>query len=175
MSSQAEEQRNTPPGALSSREALIALQEIYIETEKLYHQSNEFIARIYGHEEISLGRRSVLLSLFFKKPQTMPQLAHAQSVSRQYIQKLIGKLVEEGYVAFSENPAHKRSHFVQLTKEGRSYMSNMLQREMKIVAAQVIDFPVEELTETARILRAIRAWQKQELERLLPEEQDSTS
>ena len=170
MSNKSEGQRSTPPGAHSRREALIALQEIYIETEKLYYQSNEFIARIYGHEEISMGRRSVLLALFSSKPQTMPQLAQAQSVSRQYIQKLVGQLIEEGYVAFAENPTHKRSHLVQLTAEGRSYMQNVLQREMKIVAAQVIDFPIEELTETARMLRVIRAWQKEELERLLPKE-----
>ena len=170
MSTESEGQRSTPSGAHSSREALIALQELYIETEKLYHQSNEFIARIYGHEEVSMGRRSVLLALFASKPQTMPQLAQAQSVSRQYIQKLVGQLIEEGYVTFTENPTHKRSHLVQLTMEGRSYMQNMLQREMKVVTAQVIDFPIEDLTETTRMLRAIRAWQKGELERLLPEE-----
>ena len=141
MSSQSEEQQNTPADAQSSREALIALQEIYIETEKLYHQSNEFIARIYGHGEISMGKRSVLLSLFSGCPQTIPQIAQAQSVSRQYTQKLVGQLAEEGYVTFAENTAHKRSHLVQFPTEGGSYMENMLRREMKIVAAQVIDFP----------------------------------
>ena len=171
MSSQSEEQRNTPPSALSSHEALRALQEIYSETEKLYHQSNEFIARIYGHGEISLGRRSVLLSLFSSEPQTIPQIAQAQSVSRQYIQRLVSQLAEEGYVTFVENVVHKRSHLVQFTTEGRSYIESILRHEMKIVAAQVIDFPVEDMVETARMLRAIRAWQKQELERLLPEEQ----
>lgn len=171
MDNQSEEQRNTPPGARSSREALIALQEIYIEMEKLYHQSNEFIARVYGHGEISMGRRSVLLALFHGGPQTVPQLARTQSVSRQYIQKLVNQLVEEGYAAFAENPAHKRSRLVQLTAEGRTYMETMLQREMKIVAAQIIDFPVKDLQETARMLRAIREWQKQELNRLLPEQE----
>lgn len=171
MNSEPGEQRNTPPGARSSREALIALQEIYIETEKLYHQSNELIARIYGHEEISMGRRSVLLALFYGGPQTVPQLAGAQSVSRQYIQKLVNQLAEEGNVAFAENAAHKRSHLVQLTAEGRTYMETMLRREAKIAAAQVIEFPVEALAETTRMLRAIREWQKQELERLLLEQE----
>ena len=44
-------------------------------------------------------------------------------------------------------------------------METMLRREVEIVTAQVIDFPVEALQETARMLRAIREWQKPELER----------
>ena len=162
---------DSQPEARSSREALLALQQIYTETEKLYHQSNAFIARVYGHEGISMGRRSVLLVLFFGGSQTVPQLAQAQSVSRQYIQKLVNQLAGEGYITFVENAAHKRSHLVQLTTEGRTYMEAMLRREMKIVSAQVIDFPVEALAETARMLQAIREWQKRELERLLPERQ----
>ncbi len=162
-------QGKTPEGAKSSREALIALQCVYDENEALYHQSNNFIERVYGHGEVSMGRRSVLLALYQYGSQTVPQMARQKSVSRQYIQKLVNRLGEEGYVEFIDNAAHKRSHLVQLTEEGREYMTRMRKREAEIVREMVIPFPPEKLQATAETLRAIREWQKGEMERLLPE------
>ncbi len=77
------------------------------------------------------------------------------------------------YVEFVKNEAHKRSYKVQLTKEGRAYLLEMLAREVKIVQAMVVNIPVEQLRETARMLRRIREWQRDELQRLFALEQDS--
>src|SRR5579885_1403066 len=156
-----------PEGAKSSRESLIALQFLYDENELLYHQSSSIIENVYGHGTISMGRRGVLLALYRHGPQTVPQIASEKSVSRQYIQKLVNRLVEEGYVEFIDNAAHKRSHLVQLTEEGRTYMTRMRRREAEIVREMTIPFPAEQLQATVETLRAIREWQKEELGKLL--------
>lgn len=109
----------------------------------------------------------MLLALYRHGPQTVPQIASEQSVSRQYIQKLVNRLIEEGYVELIDNAAHKRSHLIQLTEEGQEYMSRMRQREAEIVRAMVIPFPAEQLRAAVETLRAVREWQKEELGRLL--------
>jgi DNA-binding MarR family transcriptional regulator len=151
----------------SSQEALQALQAVYDEIEALYHQSNRLIERLYGHGELSLGCRTLLIALFRNGAQTVPQLAHARSVSRQYIQRLANQLTEEKYVEFIDNAAHKRSRLLRLTAKGEAYLRGILQQEVKIVRAMVIDLPVEQLQTAAQTLRAVRDWQSKELERLL--------
>lgn len=151
----------------SSNEALQALQAVYNETEALYQQSSAFLEQIYQQGALSLGRRNVLFRLKGRGPQTVPQIAHEKSVSRQYIQKLVNQLLEEGYVEYAENSAHKRSRLVQLTPRGYDYMTVMIEQEIRIVKEMEITIPVETLHNTAESLRAIREWQKNELGRLL--------
>lgn len=167
------QQWETPSNARSSSEALQALQAVYIENEALFYQSSMFIEQLYREGELSLGKRTILLLLLHKGPQTIPQIAHARSASRQYVQRVVKQLAKMAYVEFVKNEAHKRSYKVQLTEQGRAYLLEMLAREVKIVQAMVVDIPVEQLRETARMLRRIREWQRDELQRLFALEQDS--
>lgn len=162
-----EQQGRAPEGARSSTEALRALQSLYGENEALFHQSNDFVAQIYEQGDLSLGKRGVLRRLLQIGPQTVPQMAQAKHVSRQYIQKIVNQLAQAGYVTFTENEAHKRSSLVQLTDQGRTYLLDRLQHEVQIVREMVIPFPPDKLEETAAMLRAIREWQLVELRRLM--------
>jgi DNA-binding MarR family transcriptional regulator len=162
-----EQQGRAPEGARSSTEALRALQSVYTENEALFHQSNDFVAQVYGQGELSLGKRGVLRLLLQSGPQTVPQMAQKKHVSRQYIQKIVNQLAQAGYVAFAENEARKRSSLVHLTDQGRTYLLGRLQREVQIVREMVIPFPPDKLEETAAMLRAIREWQLTELQRLM--------
>lgn len=162
-----EQQGRAPEGARSSTEALRTLQSVYIENEALFHQSNDFVAQVYGQGDLSLGKRGVLLRLLQTGQQTVPQMAQAKHVSRQYIQKIVNQLAQAGYVSFAENEAHKRSALVQLTDQGRTYVLGRLQREVQIVREMVIPFPPDKLEETAAMLRAIREWQLTELQHLM--------
>lgn len=162
-----EQRGRAPEGARSSDEALRTLQGVYAENEALFHQSSDFVARLYGPGELSLGKRGVLMRLLRSGPQTVPQMAQAKEVSRQYIQKVVNQLAQAGYVQFAENQAHKRSLLVALTEQGRAYMMGRLQQEVQIVREMVIPFAPEKLEETAAMLRAIREWQRTELQRLM--------
>lgn len=164
-----EPRRQVPEGARSSTEALGALQAVYGEVERLFHQSNDFIGQVYGPGDLSMSKRGVLLRLFRSGPQTVPQIAQAKQVSRQYIQKVVNQLAQAGYVSFAENEAHKRSPLVQLTNQGHAYMAGRLQHEMQMVREMVIPFAPDKLQETTAMLRAIREWQLVELHRLMQE------
>jgi DNA-binding MarR family transcriptional regulator len=162
-------QSRPPDGAKSSAEALQALQDVYHEVEHLFHQSSSFFERIHGRGEGSMGQRNLLLSLLHRGPQTVPQMAQARGVSRQYIQKLVNQLIKEKLVEPVANPAHRRSPLIRLTPNGRDSLLVMLKQEVEIVREMVIDIPVEKLRETAEMLRTIREWQKDELGRILSE------
>lgn len=99
-------------------------------------------------------------------PQTVPQLTRTRPVSRQYIQKVVNQLQEDGLVEFIDNPAHKRSSLVQVTKSGHELLEMIQQREA-ILFTQIAPFvETEELENTAQVLRTVKqyfeskAWQQ---------------
>ena len=89
--------------------------------------------------------------------QTVPQISRARSVSRQHVQALVNELSAEGYVAFVENPAHKRSPFARLTARGQQFVQAMNRREHKLHEKLRIAISDQEMLAAARTLRALRA------------------
>lgn len=51
-------------------------------------------------------------------PLTVPQIAQMRPTSRQRMQRLADELAHEGLVEFIDNPRHRRSRLVRLTREG---------------------------------------------------------
>lgn len=87
---------------------------------------------------------------------SVPQLARARPVSRQHIQALVNPLVAEGLVELGENPAHKRSKFVDLTDQGRQLAENMLRRESELLEIIADEFVADDLLDAAGEFRKLR-------------------
>ena len=66
------------------------------------------------------GTWGFLRSLRLEGPLTVPQLARARPVARQYIQKMADELAAGGLIEFIDNPAHRRSRLMRLTKKGEA-------------------------------------------------------
>jgi len=64
------------------------------------------------------GSFGFMRSLAVLGPLTVPQIAQMRPTSRQRMQRLADELAAEGLVEFIENPKHRRSKLVQLTREG---------------------------------------------------------
>ena len=86
-----------------------ALESLLGAAVALFHRLQAVADEAYHQGELSAGRRGVLRGLDRHGPQTVPQMARARPVSRQYIQTLVDVLAKEGYVGLIANPAHKRS------------------------------------------------------------------
>ena len=71
------------------------------------------------------GEFGVLRTLVREGAQTVPQMAAARPVSRQHCQTIVNGLAEQGLVEFLENPRHKRSKLVRVTKRGRARFESM--------------------------------------------------
>lgn len=81
------------------------------------------------------GEWGVLRMLVKDGPQTVPDMARSRPVSRQHIQTIIGALEAEGTVELIDNPKHKRSKLVRVTKKGRARFETM--RKQFLAAADV--------------------------------------
>lgn len=123
----------------------------------LFNRLKLVAEQVHHQGEMSGGRRAILRTLDETGAQTVPQISRARAVSRQHVQALINELVEEGYLEFAENPAHKRSPFVQLTNQGKRAVDAMNRREQKLHLKMRNEVPDAELLAAARILRAVRA------------------
>ena len=81
----------------------------------------------------------LLSSLQLDGPRTVPQIALARGVARQRIHK---KIVDEAHAAdlvlFRDNPDHKRSRIVDLTRGG-SNMSERIDKELRDAARKIGD------------------------------------
>jgi DNA-binding MarR family transcriptional regulator len=133
-----------------------AYEEIIDETTGLFHLLHAVAAQLHGGGELTAGRRGILRGLDRLGPQTVPQMARARPVSRQYIQLLVNELEADGLVELYENPAHRRSRLVRLTDAGRASLAEMYRREASVYAT--LDLPVTQaqLREAAATLRCVR-------------------
>jgi DNA-binding MarR family transcriptional regulator len=133
-----------------------AFEEVIDETTALFHLLHAVAAQLHGGGEFTAGRRGVLRGLDRFGPQTVPQMARARPVSRQYIQSLVNDLEAEGLVETIENPAHRRSRLVRLTPRGAGTLAAMYRREADFFAT--LDLPIsdDEVRNAASVLHAAR-------------------
>lgn len=135
---------------------LAALDQVFTETVALFHRLRAVAEEVHGQGEMTAGKRGILKDLARLGPQTVPQMARARPVSRQHIQLLVNTLEADGYVQWSENPAHKRSLFVHLTPEGETLFRIMSQQEAEHLSALDIDIEEQDLETTVSVLRSLR-------------------
>lgn len=133
-----------------------ALAELIGETTALFHRLKLAAEEVHDQGQVSAGRRGILLGLARSGPQTVPQMARARPVSRQLVQTLVNGLLEDGYVAYAPNPAHRRSHLVRLTRSGARLVARMERRERDLLGDLRVGVPARELRAAARTLRRLR-------------------
>ncbi len=123
----------------------------------LFNRLKLVAEQVHHQGEMSGGLRALLRMLDATGAQTVPQISRARAVSRQHVQALINELVDEGYLEFTENPAHKRSPFVQLTSQGQQAVAAMNRREERLHLKMPSSASDAELVTAARTMRKVRA------------------
>src|SRR5688500_20281501 len=71
------------------------------------------------------GAFGFMRSLALLGPLTVPQIAEMRPTSRQRMQRLADELAAEGLGKFIDNPKHRRSKLVQLTRQGEARYREM--------------------------------------------------
>ena len=136
------------PEALAPR-----LAEVYVALGPVYRR----VARLVEQDEqvsgLSVGVRNVLDQLRRDGERTVPQLARAQDLSRQYTQRMVDQAAADGLVELIENPAHRRSRLVRLTPAGDAAITAVIERELSLLERVGGDLTAAELDGTLRVLR----------------------
>lgn len=82
----------------------------------------EAIAKTVGQTQA----RWQVLSAASGPPQTVPQIARVLGVTRQNVQRIADLLVEEGAAEYRDNPDHRASPHLVLTKRGRAAFEGLM-------------------------------------------------
>jgi DNA-binding MarR family transcriptional regulator len=101
------------------------------------------------------GAFGFMRSLALLGPLTVPQIAQMRPTSRQRMQRLADELAADGLVRFIDNPNHRRSKLVQLTRKGEGRYRELNTRFLDIAATIGVDLSEAEIRHTTEIVRQL--------------------
>jgi DNA-binding MarR family transcriptional regulator len=93
----------------------IVIADVY-ELAGRFRDCGEAIARTVGQTQA----RWQVLSAASGAPHSVPQIARLLGVTRQNVQRIADLLVEEGSALYQDNPDHRASPHLVLTRRGRT-------------------------------------------------------
>ena len=99
------------------------------------------------------GAFGFLRSLALGGPLTVPQIAQMRPTSRQRMQRLADELAAEELVEFIDNPKHRRSKLVRLTRTGEARYRGFEARFLAIASTMGVGLSEGDIRRTTEIVR----------------------
>jgi DNA-binding MarR family transcriptional regulator len=134
------------PDALPER-----LMEVFALVGPLYRRVQRRID-LDAAQGVSVGVRAVLDLLREHGPMTVPQMGRAQSLSRQFVQRMVNEGAAAGLVEAVPNPAHARSSLIRLTEAGDAAIAAIVAREHAVLRRTRGDLTDADVATTVRVL-----------------------
>ena len=101
------------------------------------------------------GAFGFMRSLALLGPLTVPQIAQMRPTSRQRMQRLADELEAEGLVEFIDNPKHRRSKLVRLTRKGDARYRELKARFLAIASTLGVGLTEGDIRRTTKIVRQL--------------------
>jgi DNA-binding MarR family transcriptional regulator len=101
------------------------------------------------------GAFGFMRSLALAGPLTVPEIARMRPTSRQRMQRLADELAAEGLVEFVDNPRHRRSKLVRLTRKGDSDYRRLNVRLLEIASTMGADLNEADIRKSIEVVRQI--------------------
>ena len=99
------------------------------------------------------GSFGFMRSLALLGPLTVPQIAQMRPTSRQRMQRLADELAAEGLVEFIDNPKHRRSKLVRLTRKGDARYRELNAQFLSIASTLGVTLSEADIRRTIEIVR----------------------
>ena len=112
------------------------------------------------------GAFGFMRSLALLGPLTVPQIAQMRPTSRQRMQRLADELAAEGLVKFIDNPKHRRSKLVQLTRQGDARYRELNAKLLVIASTMSVSFSEADVRKATEMVRQLSDDVKAQSERL---------
>jgi DNA-binding MarR family transcriptional regulator len=132
-----------------------AVLEFSVATIELYFRIEAITRAVGGFTEAG-GEFGVMKSLVQEGPHTVPDIARARPISRQHCQTIVNHLAAKGLVEFLENPRHKRSPLVAMTKKGRKHFDEVRAIFLRASGAYAHHFTAADIDAATATLRHAR-------------------
>jgi DNA-binding MarR family transcriptional regulator len=101
------------------------------------------------------GAFGFMRSLALLGPLTVPQIARMRPTSRQRMQRLADELAADGLVEFVDNPRHRRSSLVRLTRKGETRYRELSGRFLAMTSTMGADSTEADIRRTTEIVRRL--------------------
>ena len=101
------------------------------------------------------GAFGFMRSLALFGPLTVPQIAQMRPTSRQRMQRLADELVADGLVEFIDNPKHRRSKLVRLTRKGDTHYRDLNAQLLVIASSMCGALSEADIRQTIEIVRQL--------------------
>lgn len=139
--------RHTPSGA--------NFTDLILETFRL----NGALIAAGNHLVEDLGLTSArwqVLGELTDGPASVAAIARKMGLTRQNIQRIADRLMEEGFVATAPNPAHRRAKLYALTSHGEAVMAEVSRREIEWSSRIAGGIEPEELAAALSVMTKLR-------------------
>jgi DNA-binding MarR family transcriptional regulator len=146
-------QRKEASSRANSRGAAIA--DLMLEVAQFFFRIRAVGQRTGFITNWGAGAFGFMRSLALIGPLTVPQIAQMRPTSRQRMQRLADELAAEGLVEFIDNPRHRRSKLVRLTRKGHARYSALSARLLEIASAMGADLSEADVRKTTEIVRRL--------------------
>ena len=132
-----------------------AIAELILEVAQCF-----FRIRAFGQKKGFItgwggGAFGFLRSIALLGPLTVPQIAQMRPTSRQRMQRLADELAAEGLVEFVDNPKHRRSKLVRLTRDGEARYRELDSRLLQIASTMGGDLVERDIRGALEIVRKL--------------------
>lgn len=131
------------------------LYQLIWQIRRLFQQLRSVSDELLEGYDINTSQRAVLEFLHQQQPQTVPQIAREKLVSRQHIQIVVNDLLALDLIESVENPSHKRSHLISLTRKGKTLFESAIKREAVLLKKMAGKFSEQELSAALNTLKSI--------------------
>lgn len=133
-----------------------ALLELSVAVIELYFRLEAATQAIAGFAQAG-GEWAIMRQLILEGDQTVPEMARARPVSRQHCQTIVNGLCSQGLAETVDNPRHRKSRLVRITKKGRARFQQMTDRFLAAETQFTPHFSAQEVDAATDVLRRARA------------------
>ena len=132
-----------------------AIVELMFEIAQFFFRIRAFGQKTELFTSWGAGTFGFMRSLALFGPLTVPQIAEMRPTSRQRMQRLADELADGGLVEFVDNPRHRRSKLVRLTRKGHVRYRELSIRLSKIAAAMGADLNETDIRKASGVVRRL--------------------
>ncbi len=132
------------------------VNELIVEIRATFQDLAAYGTVLYGDLGVNASMRAIVEYIDEHGAQSVPTIARAKNVSRQHIQTIVDQLLEARLVEQKENPAHKRSVLIALTRKGRTLYEKIRERDAATTRALAKKLAGADLAGASETLRALR-------------------
>ena len=104
---------------------------------------------------LTAADRAVMEFLFPDAQLTVPDIARCYQVSRQHVQVTVNRLLDRGLLRSGDNPRHRRSPLIRLSRDGRSAFAEIRRTESELLDDVFSNVAIADIATTKRTLETL--------------------